>query len=83
MAKFETRFQDLLAPIAAAAPARTPAWFAAQPPAAPVDSALRWDWLDDTQDSTVEVTEFAVTDGFIEALFGVSARAATGMALAA
>lgn len=81
MAKFEPRLQDLLVP--AAAPVRNPAWFAAQPPVQPAEGALRWDWLDDAQDSTVEVTEFAVTEGFIEALFGVSARASTGLAMVA
>lgn len=81
MAKFEHRLQDLLVPVAA--PARTPAWFAAQPSSPSAESALHWDWLDEAQDSSVEVTEFAVTEGFIEALFGVSARAAASLAMAA
>lgn len=48
---------------------RAPAWFDAQP----VDHRDgHWDWLDEPRVETVEVTEFAVTDGFIAALFGLS-----------
>lgn len=80
MAKFDHRIQDLMV---SAAAAHTPAWFAAPTPACGAEGAAHWDWLDDAQDSRVEVTEFAVTDGFIEALFGVATPASTGVSLAA
>lgn len=67
MAKFEQRLQDLPTPA-------EPAWFALLP-VAPADAESdHWDWLAGG-DSRVEVTEFAVSDRFIEALFGVRAGA--------
>lgn len=63
MAKQDNRLHDLLS--------AEPAWFAAAPLPAADDDA--WDWLAHDPATTVEVTEFAVSASFIEAMFGAVA----------
>lgn len=62
MAKPEQRLQDLPT-------LPEPGWFAPLPMTATAVEADHWDWLAGGGCS-VEVTEFAVSDRFIEALFG-------------
>ena len=65
MAKQDTRLHDLLS--------TEPAWFAAASTAACGGDSDAWDWLGADAASQVEVTEFAVSASFIEAMFGAAA----------
>lgn len=72
MAKYDARLQELLS--------AEPAWFAASAAAAPDGDA--WDWLTPHPAIPMEVTEFAVSASFIEAMFGsVTTRAGVAGAL--
>lgn len=62
MAKTDPRLQDLSLTIA-------PAWFGTTAPVASEDGEA-WGWLAADRSSAMEVSEFPVTEAFIEALFG-------------